>query len=330
MDADDLYRLLRNAHLQAQGVIDTLRDPLVVLDSSLCVLNASQAFYETFEVSRDETIGHPFYNLGNGQWDIPELRELLERVLPKSASVVDYEVRASFPGIGPRTMLVSARRLVHPDISARVILLSIVDATERQRRDAEKDIVIGELRHRMKNMLAVVVSLARQTTTAGRSAEAYRDAFIGRLEALVRANGLSMDSDQPVALEHLVRVTLEPYAAPAHRVELTQAPEVSLPPDQVVPVSLILHELATNAVKHGALSTPAGRLQIGWTIGASDESSKHLTLTWRESDGPEVTAPDGPGFGTRLIDFAILRDLGGSVERSYGPDGLSVEIRFPI
>ena len=331
MDADDLYRLLRNAHLQAQGVIDTLRDPLIVLDSSLCVINASKAFYDTFEVGRDETIGRSFYNLGSGQWDIPELRDLLERVLPKSTSVVDYEVRASFNGIGPRTMLVSARRLAHPDSNARVILLSMVDATERQRRDEEKDVVIGELRHRMKNMLAVVVSIARQTKTTERSAEAYRDAFLGRLNALVRANGFSMDSDEPVALDHLVRVTLEPYAAAPERVELVPAPDVALTQDQVLPVSLILHELATNAVKYGALSTGAGRLQIGWTVGASDEDqTKDLTLTWREAGGPEVVTPGTPGFGTRLIDFAIKRDLNGSVERSYGSDGLSVEVRIPL
>ena len=99
----------------------------------------------------------------------------------------------------------------------------------------------------------------------------------------------------------------------------------------MLPVSLILHELATNAVKYGALSTRAGRLQIGWTVGASDEDqTKDLTLTWREAGGPEVVTPGTPGFGTRLIDFAIKRDLNGSVERSYGSDGLSVEVRIPL
>jgi PAS domain-containing protein len=86
---DDLYRLLRNAHLQAQGVMDTVRDPLVVLDSGLCVMNASQSFFDTFGVGRDETIGQPFRELGNGQWAGDDLRHLLEAVIPRTASVID-------------------------------------------------------------------------------------------------------------------------------------------------------------------------------------------------------------------------------------------------
>lgn len=330
MDTDDLYRLLRNAHLQAQGVMDSVRDPLVVLDGSLCVINASKAFYETFEVGRDATIGEPFYELGSGQWDIPELRELLETVLPRSASIIDYEVQTHFPEIGQRTMLVSARRLVHPDSNSRVILLSIVDATERRRREQEKDVVIGELRHRIRNVLAVVDALARQTQASGVSGEAYRDTFLGRIEALVRANGFGMAPGGTIELSHLVRSTLEPYATTPDRVDLVPSPEVSLERDQIVPVSLILHELATNALKHGALSTSTGRLRIGWTLENPDGAASHLAFTWRETGGPAVDTPETRGFGTRLIDFATVRDLGGSVERTYQPEGLSVEVRFPL
>lgn len=330
MDTDDLYRLLRNAHLQAQGVMDTVRDPLIVLDSGLCVVNASKAYYETFEVGRDATIGQPFFELGNGQWDIPELRELLGTVLPRSASVIDFEVQTDFPEIGRRTMLVSARRLFHPDSNSRVILLSIVDATEGRRRDQEKDIVIGELRHRMKNMLAVVDALARQTQASGRSGEAYRDAFLGRLGALVRANGFGIDSEGTVELSRLVRLTLEPYATSPDRIEMVQSPEVSLDHNQVVPVSLILHELATNALKYGALSAPTGRLQIGWSLENPNGTANLVSFRWRETGGPAVSTPQTRGFGTRLIEFATVRDLGGSVERSFEPEGLSVEARFPV
>jgi two-component sensor histidine kinase len=330
MDTDDLYRLLRNAHLQAQGVIDSLRDPLLVLDAGLSVVYANNAFYQTFEVGRDATLGRPLYELGDGQWDIPEFRQLLETVLPRSASVSDYEVQADFPVIGPRTMLVSARRMLHPDSSSRVILLSIVDATERFRREQGKDVVIGELRHRIRNMLAVVDALARQTQAAGRSGEAYRDAFLGRLGALIRANGFGMEPEATVDLSDLVRLTLDPFATSPERVDLVRSPAVSLNQDKVVPVSLILHELATNALKYGALSAPAGRLRIGWTLDEPNGSARHLGLVWRETGGPAAETPEARGFGTRLIDFATLRDLGGSVERTYKPEGLSVEVRFPL
>jgi PAS domain-containing protein len=163
VDLDDLYRLLRGAHIQAQAVVDTVRDPLLVLDANLCVVSANRAFYEVFEVGRDETLGVPVYQLGDGQWDIEELRLLLDRVIPKSAAVTDYEVNARFPHIGRRTMLVSARRLVYPDTSSRTLLLSIVDATERRKQEAESRVFIGELQHRMKNLLGVVQALVRQT-----------------------------------------------------------------------------------------------------------------------------------------------------------------------
>jgi hypothetical protein len=180
------YRVMRNEHVQAQGIVDTVADPLLVLDRDLCVETASRAFYDTFKVGRDETIGQHLYELGDGQWDIPELRRLLEDVIPKSSAVLDYEVEHDFPGLGRRTMLLSARRLFHPDYISRTLLLSMVDATERHKREAEKDLLMGELRHRIKNLLAMVQAMALQTSAKGRSGEEYRDAFLGRFNALVR------------------------------------------------------------------------------------------------------------------------------------------------
>jgi two-component sensor histidine kinase len=176
-------------------------------------------------------------------------------------------------------------------------------------------------------MLAVVTSLARQTKTAGCSAEEYRDALLGRLQTLVRASNFGFDADAAVELAELVHATLEPYTVGSDRVELEDAPNVLLAADKVVPVSLILHELATNALKYGALSTPAGRLRIGWSV---DGNAEGLRVFWRESGGSATSSPETPGFGTRLIDFATKRDLGGEMERTFGPDGLSVEIRFPL
>ena len=128
MNLEDLYRLLRSEHVQAQGIVDTVPDSLLVLGQDLCVLSASRAFFETFRVGRDETLGRPLYELGNGQWDIPELRYLLEQVIPRSTAVIDYEVRHDFLGVGRRTMLLSARRLFHPDNNSATLLLSIEDA----------------------------------------------------------------------------------------------------------------------------------------------------------------------------------------------------------
>jgi PAS domain-containing protein len=141
MNLEDFYRVIRNGHVRAQGIVDTVPDPLLVLDFSLCVETANRAFHEAFKVSQDETIGKHLYELGNRQWDIPVLRHLLEDVIPKSTAIIDYEVTHDFPNIGRRTMLLTAHRLHHPDNISRTLLLSMVDATERRKRETQHDLV---------------------------------------------------------------------------------------------------------------------------------------------------------------------------------------------
>ena len=328
MNLEDIYRLLRNDHLEAQGIIDTVPDPLLLLDQNLCVRTASRAFFKTFKVHRDETIGERIYNLGNGQWDIPELRRLLEEVIPKSKAVVDYEVEHDFPSIGNRTMLVSAHRLFHPDDNSRCLLLSIVDATDRRRREAERDLLLDELRHRMKNLLGLVQALARQTTATGRSGEEYRDAFLGRFDALVRAHDAAYSEAPDADLKELLERTLKPYSEGGTAIVIEEGQTVPLETSRTTSLSLILHELATNAVKYGALSTETGTIHVRWQI--EEASARHLRLIWRESGGPSVTPPATTGFGTRLIEFAVRYDLGGRVELNYAPTGLVVEIVTPL
>ena len=328
MNLEDLYRLMRNAHVQAQGIVDTIPEPLLVLDRDLRVENASRAFFEVFRVDRDETIGRFLYELGNGEWNIPALRRLLEDVIPKSAAIVDYEVEHVVPGCGRRTMLLTAHRLFHPDNNSRTLLLSIVDATERHRLEAEKDLLFGELQHRMKNLLAMVQALAHQTTAAGRSGAEYRDAFLGRFNALVRAHDLAFSEQGDTGLHELVERTLAPYASDSTAVVVEPGPAVALASRQVVPLSLILHELATNAVKHGALSAPEGQVQIRWHV--EEASGRRLRLRWQERGGPSVTPPAARGFGTRLIEFAATRELGGRAELTFASAGLEVEMEVPL
>ncbi|YCI07088.1 PAS domain-containing protein (plasmid) [Ensifer sp. D2-11] len=328
MNLEDLYRLLRNGHIEAQGIIDTVPDPLLVLDRNLCVGSASRAFFATFNVDRDETIGQHLYELGNGQWDIPELRHLLEEVIPKSTAVVDYEVEHHFPSIGRKTMLVSAHRLFHPDNNSRTLLLSIVDATERRQLEAEKDVLLGELRHRMKNLLGLVQAIARQTKALDRTGEEYRDAFLGRFNALVQAHDAAYSQEGEADLQEVLQRTLEPYSEGSLGVLVEPGQSVSLASKQIMPLSLIVHELATNAIKYGALSTPSGQVRVRWEV--EEASAPSVRLVWQESGGPSVTPPSSSGFGTQLIDFVVSRELAGQVELNYAPSGLIVEIVAPL
>jgi len=116
----------------AESIVDTVREPLIVLDQNLRVITASHSFYEVFQVKPKETVGQLIYDLGDEQWDIPRLRELLEDILPKKATFDDYEVEHDFPGIGRRIMLLNARRIPGPPQKLKVILLAIEDITERK------------------------------------------------------------------------------------------------------------------------------------------------------------------------------------------------------
>lgn len=327
MNLEDFYRVVRNGHVRAQGIVDTVPAPLLVLDQDLCVETANRAFHEIFNVSQDDTIGKHLYELGNGQWNIPELRRLLEDVIPKSSIVVDYEVEHDFPHLGRRTMLLTAHRLHHPDNIGRTLLLSMVDATERRKHESEKDVLLGELRHRIKNLLALVQAMARQTSVEGRSAQEYRDAFLGRFNALVRAHELAFSENKNLGLREVVERTLEPYAANSPAVVIEPGPQVVLSPKQLQPLSLILHELATNAVKYGALSVASGQIRVKWDLETG--GARHLRLRWQEVGGPPPAPPAAAGFGTRLIQVAAA-ELGGHPDLVYSPVGLNAEIIVPL
>ncbi|WP_348626417.1 HWE histidine kinase domain-containing protein [Mesorhizobium sp. AA23] len=328
VNLEDLYRILRTGHVQAQGIVDTVPVPLLVLDSALCIQSANRAFFRTFKVERYETIGKHIYELGDGQWDIPELRRLLTEVIPKTTAVIDYKVEHDFPGIGQRTMLVTARTVFSPDDVSTTMLLSFADATERTRREAEVEVLFGELRHRMKNLLGLVRALANQTKAEGVSGEEYRDAFLGRLTAIVDANEQGFIGGGDGSLEALVLRTLEPFAVSSDAIEIDRGPPVHLNAKQLMSLGLALHELAMNALKYGALSKAGGQVHVRWVIEQGDD--RLLRLTWSESGGPGVAPPVSTGYGTQLIQYAVAYDLGGKVEPSYATTGLNVEMAIPL
>lgn len=130
-------RQLQRALAYAEGIVETVREPLVILDSELRVLSANRSFYEVFQVSREETEGRYIYELGNRQWDIPELRILLEKILPLNTEFHDFLVEHDFPVIGHKTMLLNARRIYIEGNRTQMILLAIEDITRRRRAEEE-------------------------------------------------------------------------------------------------------------------------------------------------------------------------------------------------
>ncbi|OWW05067.1 histidine kinase [Rhizobium sp. R72] len=322
---EDLYRLLRAGHVQAQGIVDTMTQPVIVLDQGMCVSTANHAFLKTFRVERDDIIGESFFTLGNGQWDIDELRRLIELVIPKAAAVIGFEVRHNFPMIGKRTILVDARRLAHPDDNSMSILVIFEDVTEQRRHEAEHDFILSEMRHRMKNLFSVVRVLARATPAEGRTGVDYRDSFLARLEVTLRAQEIAATVDT-ADLDELIRQSVGEHAAERLHCE---GPSVEINPSKVVSMSMIFHELATNAAKYGALTVPDGSLSVEWSVESGPRNRPYVKCVWREENGPPVTPPRHKGYGTELIEGTTAH-IGGNVELNYAAQGLTAIFRFPI
>ncbi len=168
-----------------------------------------------------------------------------------------------------------------------------------------------------------------QGSSSGPEVEEYKNILRGRLEALVRAHSLAIDSRRgSIDLTTLAARTLEPYATGKPDAIQIEGEPLLLEAGHALSLSLILHELATNAVKYGALSAPEGTMRLTWRT-LRDNTGSRVELAWVESGGPAVRRPERRGFGTKLIERAFSYDLGGEAEIEFRPEGLRVRAWFP-
>ena len=185
--ADDVLRHVKDGHSLAHAIVDTVREALIVLDGDLRVVAASRSFYQTFGANPQDTQGQLFYDLDNGQWNIPALRRFLEEVIPQHRAIEGYEVEHGFPTIGRRTMLLNARQVFeeeHPD--STLLLLAIEDITQRRDAEREKDellrqkeMLLQEMQHRVANSLQIIASilmLKARTVQSEETRQHLRDA----------------------------------------------------------------------------------------------------------------------------------------------------------
>jgi two-component sensor histidine kinase len=181
--------------------------------------------------------------------------------------------------------------------------------------------LIDELNHRVKNTLATVQSLAAQSLRE-RDPQLARRAFEGRLIALSRAHDvLTQGYWKSAALRQVVEEAVAAFDRDDKGQILREGPDVEVAPRVALALSMALHELLTNAVKHGALGVPEGRVEIRWRR-VEEDGRETLQLTWRESGGPPVSAPTRRGFGTRLIESGLPLELGGRATLDFAPEGL--------
>lgn len=203
------------------------------------------------------------------------------------------------------------------------------DVTDRQRWEEHQRLLINELNHRVKNTLAIVQGLAQQSLRADAPREAAFARFEARLTALATAHSLLTSSNwEDAALDQVARGAVDAATGETGQRVRIEGPRATVRPQTAVALSLALHELCTNALKHGALSTPAGGVDLTWTLTGADP--RMLRLSWREQGGPEVQSPRGKGFGRRLLEQGLARELGGVVELQFQQSGVNCVIEAPL
>src|SRR6476660_3277431 len=209
--------------------------------------------------------------------------------------------------------------LAQAEINARSLLATAgIDAREREAADKLQKLILEELHHRIKNTLATVGAIASQSLRNVPGAEHAQQAIEGRLLALGRAHDLLLQAQWTSAdLGKIVRGSTEAFDNPDVPKFTIAGPDVRMTSGAVIAIAMTLNELCTNTTKFGALSVPAGRVDIAWTL---DPGMHRLHLAWTENNGPAVSAPDKRSFGTRLIE-TLGRQLKGDVRLTYAPTG---------
>ena len=211
--------------------------------------------------------------------------------------------------------------------NARLHKAAHQEIEQRRRAEEANELLLHELKHRVKNTLATVQSVAMQTFRQAPSAE--KKTFNARLLALSEAHDLLTQRDwELVDVTHIIQRAVSPFAAQADRRFEISGPEVKISADRALQLAMVLHELATNGLKYGALSNLTGTVKIAWER-QNEGDTDYLKIIWIETGGPQVSPPDRQGFGSRMISRA-LRGEGCGAELDFRPEGLCVRLGFTL
>jgi two-component sensor histidine kinase len=329
---------IEDACALAQAIVDTVREPVLVFDKDLRVIAASRAFYSVFQVSPKDTQGRLLYELGVGQWDIPKLRILLEKIIPEHGVMEDYEVEHEFPGVGHRTMRLNARQVFYVGGSDTTILLGIEDVTaqralEREKEELfrQKEVLLEEMRHRIANSLQIIASIILMKARTVKSEETrlhLRDAHsrvisIATVQEHLHASGTSGPVEMLPYLSKLCETLATSMIGDNSPISLKLCGDGgSATSRQAECLGLIVTELVMNALKHAFASEKSdGQITVGydaaemdWRLSVTDNGIGRL-------DG--VFAQAKTGLGTSIVK-ALASQLGAQVETLAGPKGTTV------
>ncbi|MBK1664923.1 histidine kinase [Rhodospirillum rubrum] len=329
----------------AQAIVDTIREPLLVLDKDLRVVCASRAFYQTFKLRPEDVAGCPLYRVGEGQWNIPELRVLLETILPQHAVMDAYEIDHDFGESGHHTMVLNARTVVNEGKGERLILLAMEDVTvqraaEAAMRDllAEKDVLLQEMRHRVGNSLQLIASILLMKARAVSSEETRHHLQ----DAHQRILSIAAAQQQLQASRHGEAIALAPYLGrlcetltttligDARPIVVRVAADGSAPSNEAASLGLIVTELVINALKHAFLAdATTGEILVAYESAAAGGAWRLSVSDNGVGTPTEGAAKVAPGLGTSIIQ-ALGHQLDARIEIVGGPRGTRVSLTHGV
>jgi two-component sensor histidine kinase len=329
-----------DARALAQAIVDTVREPLLVFDKDLRVIAASRSFYSVFKVSPQDTQGRRLHELGDGQWNIPRLRLLLEKIIPEHGVMEGYEVEHEFPGIGLRTMCLNARQVFYEGGADTTILLGIEDVTgqrasEREKEELlrQKDVLLQEMQHRIANSLQIIASIILMKARAVQSEETrlhLRDAHsrvmsIAAVQEHLHASGASGPVEVTPYLSKLCETLATSMIGDSRPISLKVCGDGgSASSRQAECLGLIVTELVVNALKHAfSNDTSDGRIAVRYDAAGTNWK---LSVTDNGIGRPDgVFAQEKTGLGTSIVK-ALAQQLGAQVETLAGSKGTSVSV----
>lgn len=341
-------RMLRLAEEEARARAEELEVLLAAVPAAIWVARDPDCTEITGNQTAAELLrlAAPDENMSKSAEDNPSVqhftvfdrsgRELSPEDLPvqraaRGEIIRDFEERVVFSDGTARDLLGNATPLRGPDGTLRGAVAAFIDITERTSAQSREQLLSREVDHRAKNIMAVVQAIVH--LTEGSDIASYRKAINGRINSLARTHTLLAQNRWDGAeLQELIEEELSPYvprgSGNADRVTLEGA-RLKLRPQTAQSIALILHELITNAIKHGSLSFPGGRIAITWHI-SGIQPDQQVTIRWVEQGGPPVAPPANPGFGLALIDATARDQLYGSIQQVWDESGLTVEFTVPI
>ena len=334
-DVDRLTFLLAEvdtARQFAEGIVQNAPWPLLILDRELRVIKANPAFYAVFQTSPEETERQLIYTLGNGPWNIPELRRLLDDIIPHNSRFQDFAVNHEFPHIGEKTLLLNARRIRRDEHETDTILLGIEDITEHRQTEKriagalkEKEVLLREIYHRVKNNLQIISSLLglQADTIADEAVRGLFEESQRRIQAMSLVHQRLYDSedlasiDTSTYLQSLIGDLARMYD-PEGRIAFDIQAESDMNIDTAIPCGLILTELVSNAFKYAFPETQPGQIRV--TLRPEAENRWLLVVQDNGIGLPsdiDITATNSLGL-TLVHDLASQLEGSVQVDRSQG------------